>query len=453
MTQRLMPKQTNKLLSKMEQFKSFKLVYQHGKNTSIKIWLSGLILLCLLIIFLPWTQNIRTKGNITSLYQEQKPQKIYSPIAGKIAIWRVKEGDFVQKGDTLVKISEIKAEYLDPNLIPRTQDQLDAKKNSLSFYEQKVQATLSQIDNLKTAKKLKKEQLTNKVTQLNQKLIGEKAELEATTNEYHLVKDQFERNQKMYREGLISQTQYQQRNASMQNALAKKTIAENKVNQTVQEINNAKIELKGIDQEYDEKINKAESDRFQNLGQIESTKGDVAKLENQVSNYTIRNGMYYLIAPQDGQVIQAKKAGIGEIIKDGEELLTIVPSNNNYAVEMYVRPVDLPLIAPQQKVRFIFDGFPAIVFAGGWPEQSFGTFSGKILAIENSISPNGLFRVIVVEDATEKKWPKQIKIGAGVQGIALLNDVPLWYEIWRNINGFPADYYQSTPKNDSKNEK
>ena len=449
----IMQKQTNKLLSKMEKFKSFDLIYQHGKNTSIKIWLVGFILLCLLIIFLPWTQNIRTKGNITSLYQEQKPQKIYSPIAGKIAYWRVKEGDFVKKGDTLVKIAEIKAEYLDPNLIPRTQDQLIAKKNSLTFYEQKVQATLSQIENLKTAKNLKKEQLTNKVTQLNQKILGEKAELEATNNEYQLVKDQFERNQKMYREGLISQTQYQQRNAAMQNALAKKTISENKVNQTLQDISNAKIELRSVDQEYDEKINKAESDRFQNLGQIETTKGDVAKLENQVSNYTIRNGMYYLIAPQDGQVIQAKKAGIGELLKEGEELLTIVTTSNNYAVEMFVRPVDLPLIAPDQKVRFIFDGFPAIVFAGGWPEQSFGTFSGRILAVENSISPNGLFRVIVIEDATEKKWPKQIKIGAGVQGIALLNDVPLWYEIWRNINGFPADFYQAKSKNESKNEK
>ena len=158
----IMQKQTNKLLSKMEKFKSFDLIYQHGKNTSIKIWLVGFILLCLLIIFLPWTQNIRTKGNITSLYQEQKPQKIYSPIAGKITYWRVKEGDFVKKGDTLVKIAEIKAEYLDPNLIPRTQDQLIAKKNSLTFYKKKVQATLSKMENLKTAKKLKKEQFTNK---------------------------------------------------------------------------------------------------------------------------------------------------------------------------------------------------------------------------------------------------------------------------------------------------
>jgi multidrug efflux pump subunit AcrA (membrane-fusion protein) len=382
------------------------------------------------------------------LYQEQKPQKIYSPIAGKISRWWVKEGDFVEQGDTLAKISEIKAEYLDPKLILRTQEQLDAKKGTVEFYEQKVKATEDQIANLRSSKSLKQDQLTNKITQLQQKITGERSELEAANNEYNLVKDQFERNSKMYKEGLISQTQFQQRNAAMQNALAKKTIAENKVNQTLQEIQNTKIELRGVDQEYSEKMNKAEGEKFQSLGMIETGKGDIAKLENQVSSYTIRDGMYYILAPQSGQVINAKKAGIGELLKDGEELLTVVPQNTNYAVEMYVRPVDLPLVSPGQEVRFIFDGFPAIIFAGGWPDQSFGTFPGKIRAVENNIDEKGMFRVIVVEDPKDKKWPKQIKMGAGAQGIALLNDVPLWYELWRNINGFPADFY--TVKKDEK---
>ena len=432
----------------MEKFKSFNQIYLRDKGPATKPWLIGLGLIMLGVLFLPWTQNIRAKGQITSLYQEQKPQKIYSPIAGKISRWWVKEGDFVEQGDTLAKISEIKAEYLDPKLISRTQEQLDAKKGTVSFYEQKVKSTEDQIANLRSSKALKQDQLTNKITALQQKLTGEKAEFEAASNEYNLVKDQFERNQKMYKEGLISQTQFQQRNASMQNSLAKKTTAENKVNQTLQEIQNTKIELRGVDQEYSEKMNKAEGEKFQSLGMIETGKGDVAKLENQVASYTIRDGMYYILAPQSGQVINAKKAGIGEILKDGEELLTIVPQNTNYAVEMYVRPVDLPLVSPGQEVRFIFDGFPAIIFAGGWPDQSFGTFPGKIRAVENNIDEKGMFRVIVVENPKDKKWPKQIKMGAGAQGIALLNDVPLWYELWRNINGFPADFY--TVKKDEK---
>lgn len=437
----------------MEKFNAFDHIYQERKSTEIKPWLVSLLIITLLLIFLPWTQNIRSKGNITSIYQEQKPQKIYSPIAGKISKWWVREGDTVRAGDTLAKITEIKGEYLDPNLISRTQQQLTAKEGSLRFYEQKVQATNDQIQNLKRSLTLKQNQVDNKIKQLQQKITGERAELEAAQNDYNLSKDQFERNQKMYREGLISQTQYQQRNVAMQNSLAKKTTAENKVNQTLQDIANAQIELRGVDQEYSEKINKADGERFQSLSEVESNKGDIAKLENLVTNYTIRNGMYFIIAPQSGQIIKATKSGLGEIIKEGEDLLTIVPDNNNVAVEIFVRPVDLPLIHAGEEVRLIFDGYPVILFAGGWPNQSFGTFPGKIRAVENTINDEGLFRVIVEEDLRGKRWPKQLRIGSGAQGIALLNDVPVWYELWRNINGFPPDYYRGKPAKKDKNEK
>jgi hypothetical protein len=152
--------------------------------------------------------------------------------------------------------------------------------------------------------------------------------------------------------------------------------------------------------------------------------------------------MYVITAPQDGQVVQVKKSGIGEIIKDGESIGTVVPAGlSNFAVEVFVRPVDLPLIDRGQKVRLIFDGFPTIVFTG-WPEGSYGTFGGEIVAFENTISENGMFRVLVTPDRDDKPWPRQIKVGSGAKSIVLLKNVSIWYELWRNINGFPPDYYK-----------
>ena len=124
-------------------------------------------------------------------------------------------------------------------------------------------------------------------------------------------------------------------------------------------------------------------------------------------------------------------------------LVEIVPDKIQYAVELFVRPVDLPLVAKGQKVRFLFDGFPAIVFSG-WPNASYGTFGGKIVAVENSVSVNGKFRVLVAEDPDDKPWPYQLKVGTGANGIALMKNVPVWYELWRNVNGFPPDYYRPT---------
>ena len=200
-------------------------------------------------------------------------------------------------------------------------------------------------------------------------------------------------------------------------------------------------------QENREKVAKAEGDRFQSLTEIASGQVDVAKLRNLYASYSIRNGMYYVLAPQGGQVISARKAGIGEYVKEGEMIVEIVPEKFIYAVEMFVRPLDIPLIAPGQKVRFLFDGFPAIVFSG-WPNASYGTFGGIVVAVERNTSQVGKFRVLIKEDPSDKPWPRQLQVGAGAQGIALLKDVPIWYELWRNINGFPADYYK--PKTEEK---
>jgi multidrug resistance efflux pump len=420
--------------------KSYDAVYLSDRKSRVKYYFGGFVVLCILILFLPWTQNIKANGDITTLRQEQRPQKINSPIPGRISQWKVKEGDFIKKGDTILILTEIKEDYLDPNLIARTQSQVNAKKGSIDYYKGKISTTEMQIGNLAQSKKLKIEQLNNKIGQLNNKLEGEKAELIANQNETKLLKNQYERQLKLYEEDLVSQTQLQQRNIQYQNATSKEITTKNKIAQTQQELINIRIEQNSVEQEYAEKMNKAEGEKFQNLSQIAVTESDVAKLENQVSNYTIRNGMYIVTASQDGQIVQANKSGIGEILKDGETIAIIVPTRVDYGVEMFVEPMDLPLINVGQSVRFTFDGYPAIVFSG-WPDGSYGTFAGKVVSFENTIGENGLFRVLVAEDNTIKKWPQQLKIGAGSHAILLLNDVPIWYELWRNINGFPVEFY------------
>ena len=112
------------------------------------------------------------------------------------------------------------------------------------------------------------------------------------------------------------------------------------------------------------------------------------------------------------------------------------------AVEMFVKPIDLPLIEMGRTVNFIFDGWPAFVFSG-WPNLTFGTFEGKVVAIDNNIGKEGRFRILVAADETHKSWPDALRPGGGAQSVALLNDVPLWYELWRQLNGFPPDFYET----------
>jgi hypothetical protein len=166
----------------------------------------------------------------------------------------------------------------------------------------------------------------------------------------------------------------------------------------------------------------------------------VTKLQNQYMNYSLRTGMYYITSPQDGYITKAIQSGIGETIKDGTSIISIMPAKYDLAVEMYVKPLDLPLLNKGQHVRIQFDGWPAIVFSG-WPNTSYGTYGGQIFAIDNLISENGMYRILVAPDKEDHPWPEALRVGAGTSSIILLKDVPIWYELWRKINGFPPDYY------------
>ena len=143
---------------------------------------------------------------------------------------------------------------------------------------------------------------------------------------------------------------------------------------------------------------------------------------------------------------------MGETFKEGEQLVSIMPANYDLAVEMFVRPIDLPLIHIGEKVRVQFDGWPAIVFSG-WPNISYGTYGAEVIAIENFISSNGMFRVLLSPDNKTAPWPTAIRVGSGARTIALLENVPIWYELWRQINSFPPNFYQPNKTKSSSDTK
>ena len=432
--------------------RSFAAIYRINRKSKVKYWALGIFALLFIILFLPWTQNISARGDVTTLRQEQRPQQLNTIIPGKVAKWFVKEGDYVKEGDTIMHLSEIKDDYFDPNLLNRTKEQLTAKEMSVENYRGKAGTADVQMDALTQARALKISQIENKIRQQRMKVQADSMDMIAANNDYSIATKQFTRQKNMYDSGLVSLTQLEQRNMSFQNATAKKTSAEIKFLNAKQELGILQLELNGTVQDYNEKISKASGDKFQSLSQIATGQADIAKLQNQYMNYDIRSKLYYITAPQNGQVVKAKKAGIGEILKEGEMIVEIVPDHIQYAVEIFVKPVDLPLLDKGQKVRFMFDGFPAIVFSG-WPQASYGTFGGVVTAIESSVSDNGKFRVLVAEDPRDRNWPPELKMGTGASGFALLKDVPVWYELWRNINGFPPEYYKNTAASTGKENK
>ena len=420
---------------------SYSKIYRIGKSRNIKLWTISILTVLLTLLFLPWTQNINADGNITAIQQAQRPQEINTVLPGKIVKWFVKEGDYVKAGDTILQLGEIKVDYFDPQLLERTKSQINAKRSSVNAYENKAATAQNQTAVLSAGRALKQASIDNKIEQQKLKVRNDETDLVAINNELSVYKRQIDAGKIMLDSGAISMIDFEKRKVNYQNGIAKKITAENKLSQSKQELINLSIEQNIAVMDYNDKILKADGDRFGSLSSAASTEADISKLENTYSSYDIRNKLYYVTASQSGQITKAKKSGIGEILKEGEMIAEIVPDKIDYAVEMFVEPMDLLLVNKGQKVRFVFDGIPAIVFSG-WPQGSFGTFGGIISAAETNVSVNGKFRVLVIEDTTEEKWPKNLRMGSGARGIALLKDVPIYYELWRHINGFPPDFYK-----------
>ena len=404
------------------------------------------------ILFLPWTQNISGSGAVTTLKPNQRPQSIQSVIAGKLEKWYVQEGDFVKKGDTILFISEIKEEYLDPNLVQNTKNQVDAKQSAADSYNSKVATLSGQIAAIDNEKNLKLQQAQNKIKQAVFKIKSDSMDLQAVKTQLKIANTQFNRAVQLNNEGLKPLTDVEEKRLKLQEVDAKIITQENKLLTAKNEFINAKVEIGRISAEYSEKIAKAQSDQFTAKSNQYDTEAQVNKLKNQYANYSIRNGLYYIKAPQSGIVNRAIQSGIGENIKEGAPIVTIMPADYDIAVESFVDPIDLPLISRGEKVRVWFDGWPTIIFSG-WPDMSYGTFGGEIVAIENFISENGKFRILIAPDIAEDSWPKKISIGSGAQTIALLNNVPIWFEIWRSLNGFPPNYYKSKLKDKKDKDK
>lgn len=432
----------------MSKYKSSKIFKDNKGYRMVKKTIWVLSILLVLFLFLPWTQNVSGKGSVTTLKPNQRPQTIQSAIAGRIEKWYVNEGDYVKKGDTILFISEIKEDYLDPNLVENTGKQVDAKQSSVTSYASKVQALENQIGAIDNERGLKFKQAQNKLIQANLKVQSDSIEYEAIKTQLTIAKTQFNRAVNLNKEGLKPLTDVEEKRVKLQNTEAKIISQQNKYITAQNEVLNAKMELNRILAEYSEKTAKAQSDKQTALSSQYDTEAQVNKLRNQYRNYQIRNGMYYIVAPQNGYINRAIQSGLGETIKEGTSIVSIMPAQFDIAVETYISPVDFPLIHKGEKVRVWFDGWPSIVFSG-WPGASFGTFGGEIVALENFISENGKYRVLIAPDKNDKVWPKELSIGAGTQTIALLEDVPIWFEIWRTLNGFPPNFYQpQSTKND-----
>jgi multidrug efflux pump subunit AcrA (membrane-fusion protein) len=401
---------------------SVKLLSRQPSFRVLGSWMLGVLAVMLVVAFLPWQQNVAGAGEVTALAPEDRPQEAVAAVGGRISEWYVQEGDSVKVGDPIMALAEVKEAYLDPLTLDRLGEQVQAKRQSVVEKRAKAAALADQsvaLDSLRTLMRLRAD---NRIQQIT-------ATLAAARLEDSIATVQAERIQALERDGLRSRAELELARQRQQRASALAI-------EQAAALLTARAERAAVEADYAEKIAKVESERRATLAEVADGMAEIAKMATGEANISERQGLLVVRAPRDGIVVRALRAGIGEVVKDGEAVATVQAAAPMMAVALQVNARDVPLIRIGDEVRLEFAGWPALQFSG-WPNASMGTFGGRVAVVDQVALPNGYYRVLVAPDTAQTAWPRELLMGSGARGWAMLREVSVWFEVWRTINGFP----------------
>ena len=413
------------------------------------------VLLVLLIaaiagmVALPWQQTAAGRGQVVAFDRNQRHQDVDAPMSGRIVNWHpnLVEGAMVKEGDRLFDI-----EVIDTELRKQMEVQLAATERKLAADRTIVNAYFENVQAFKDVKEqivLAGEEF---VKVAEQKLRAEEEGLKAALAAADQSEKDRVRRKELFDQKVGSQFDWERAVRQADEANAKVEQARAYLKAAAHELVAKKAELVAKTREAQAKIDSS-------TAVYEKSKGDFAATEKEVADIRGKQTMQIqqVLAPQDGYIFKLKVSQGGQIVSQGASLLELVPSSPDRAVAIKIDGNDAPLVSSKdgrgrpRKVRLQFEGWPAVQFSG-WPAVAAGTFGGIVSVIDSTDDGHGKFRVLVLPDPDEPPWPNEmiLRQGGRANGWVLLDEVPLGWEVWRQLNGFPPVVAMDEPKKDGE---
>lgn len=416
-----------------------------------------LLFASLAALFAPWVQSIRGEGNVVAYDPYERPQPVQAQIKGLIAERGegVFENAYVDKGQILFRIQD-----QDPLYLERLRMQVDLAQAELDFATSRVEQAQTAFGLMERIVEVRQEEIgftkdarqdasaaqDSMVKQSEKKLLAEQSKLDAAEAELWQSDLDNQRQKKLYEDGLASGQKQQQTEQKYLQAKAYVEVAKREVDTAKAGVEAKKFERAAKLGELDAKIRGLEGKLEKERSEIAKARADIAKTQeeiNQKKNKLLDTQRKFeaqktqdVVAPVAG-FIQQLDVFDGVSVKPGDQLCRIVPKTDDWAVQVWVDGNDQPLIRPKSRVRLQFEGWPAVQFSG-WPSVAVGTFGGEVALVDPTDNGKGKFRVLVRPDNGDA-WPDHPYLRQGVRANAwvLLDTVPLGYEVWRRMNGFP----------------
>ncbi len=391
-----------------------------------------LVATILLMAFAPWQQTVTGGGYVVAYAPRERQQVLEATIKGRIFRWNedLVENSLVSKGDFIAEIRD-----LDDSYSLRLQGQLDNTASILEASQKIVDATDGQLQayrrvqtEIEAAQNAYVQSATEKVNAAEQKLAIAEAAIPQLQAAYDRAK--------------IMQTAGNLALEKLQEIERKLLESQGKVKEETANASAARAELLGKRSDREAYIHKAAADVRYYEGALDKAKAEVSKAQKEqfeMQSKVARQNAQEIVAPFDGYVVHLSANSGSQMVKEGDPICTIVPETKDRAVQIWLDGNDAPLVKAKSHVRLQFEGWPAIQFAG-WPSVAVGTFGGTVVSVDMVDDGKGKFRCQILPDDSEtNRWPEDrfLRQGVRANGWILLEQVPLWFEVWRQLNGFP----------------
>ena len=426
----------------------------------------------LIVAIAPWQQSVKGTGNVIAYAPLERQQTIETPIKGRIVRLgeNIYENAYVEKGALIAEVADI-----DENYLVRLEAQLAASQRQLQAAEALLQASqrnqeaaitiVTSLEAQVAAYELVKVQVVAAadamVASAANKVEAEKQQLAESEAALAQIQADFDRQKTLYEEDIVSQLKFQEAERKLKEAQAKVEKAKAHVSAAENDLSskqsdrNAKEQKAQVDIDYaTAALQKAKADIAKSESEVAKADSDVSKSQKELLDMetkVARQRTQRIVAPFNGFVTRITPNQGSQVLKEGSPICVIVPDTADRAVQIWLDGNDAPLVQPGRHVRLQFEGWPAVQFAG-WPSVAVGTFGGEVVSIDATDDGSGSFRVLVLPDETDNPWPKDrfLRQGVRANGWVLLDRVSLWYEIWRNMNGFPPVVSTGEPKEDKE---
>ncbi|TWU33403.1 HlyD family secretion protein [Novipirellula artificiosorum] len=402
-----------------------------------------LVVAIVAMVFAPWRQTARGVGTVVALDPQDRPQPVLSPAKGVVSYVKpgLREGSYVEKGELLLRLTpfaEGAVLQLDTQ-IAMIESKISAAESMLAVAEQATELQQSSGESLTRSLNQDYQAANKKWDQAKNEVIALQAELTDKRNQLRIAEEVASR-------GLVSREELFSKRQTVEAQQAKVLKAEGAVEEAYATLMSKEEEIESKKRDIDIKNRSANQKVLENLQKLRTTEKELIDLENKRAEYDRLD----VQAPRAGFIQQWFGLEGSDTIKEGDQLFVIVPDTTDLAVEMRISGNDLPLIHEGDRVRIQFEGWPAVQFVG-WPSVAIGTFGGKVNRVFPTDDGKGNFRVVVTPDLGEegeKGWPddRYLRQGVRANGWVLLKQVPLGYEIWRQLNGFPPTIADKEPE-------